>query len=147
MKKIKVSEASGPVLDWLVATAEGHRISLSRNWYSAQDEESFSMKMSWKRDDAPDSVHWWAGQRYSPSTDWSQGGPIIETKIDCLRKRSKAEEASLAYPNPNFKFKAEIFADIDGYFCAFGPTPLIAGLRCFVVSRLGETVEVPGELT
>jgi hypothetical protein len=123
--KIKVSEASGPVLDWMVAKANGA---------SADALESYV-----------DGLR--CADEGDYCTDWSQGGPIIETKIDCLRKRSKAEEASLAYPNPNFKFKAEIFADIDGYFCAFGPTPLIAGLRCFVVSRLGETVEVPEELT
>lgn len=120
--KIKVSEASGPVLDWLVATLEG-----------------------WDYDDITNATK--PDRRKKYSTDWSQGGPIIETKIDCLRKRSKAEEASLAHPNPNFKFKAEIFADIDGYFCAFGPTPLIAAMRCYVASELGEEVEVPDELS
>lgn len=131
MKKIKVSEASGPVLDWLVATAEGHRISLSRNWYSAQDEESFSMKMSWKRDDAPDSVHWWAGQRYSPSTDWSQGGPIIEReRIDC-----------------DYKFYPEGWECRNGRNAfARGPTPLIAAMRCFCTAKLGDHVDVPEEL-
>lgn len=29
---------------------------------------------------------------------------------------------------------------------AYGPTPLIAGLRCFVRSKLGESVDLPPEL-
>jgi hypothetical protein len=29
----------------------------------------------------------------------------------------------------------------------YGPTPLIAALRAFVVSRLGEEIDVPNELT
>ena len=118
--KVKVSEATKNQLNWMVAKC----------LYPHGGDE------------------WWScisvQERYS--TDWSQGGPIIAEKIDCLRKRSKAEEAGLANPNPGFKFKAEIFADIDGYFCAFGPTPLIAGLRCVVMSELGDEVDVPEEL-
>lgn len=88
----------------------------------------------------------WSAKRYSPSTDWSQGGPINEREIDCIRKRSKAEEADLAHPNPNFKFKAEIFANINGYFCGHGPTPLIAAMRCYVASKLGDEIEIPIDL-
>jgi len=29
----------------------------------------------------------------------------------------------------------------------YGPTPLIAAMRCFVASKLGEEVDVPQELT
>lgn len=29
----------------------------------------------------------------------------------------------------------------------WGPTPLIAAMRCYVTSKLGDTVEVPEELT
>jgi hypothetical protein len=29
---------------------------------------------------------------------------------------------------------------------AFGPTPLIAAMRCYVISKLGDEVEVPDEL-
>lgn len=124
MVKIKVAEAGPRALDWLVSKCLG--VSCTGR------PKVFLFK--WERGE----------QRYS--TDWSQGGPILHREIDTLRKRSKAEEAELARPNPNFKFKAEVFADIDGYHCAFGPTPLIAAMRCYVSSRLGDTVEVPDEL-
>jgi hypothetical protein len=74
------------------------------------------------------------------STDWSQGGPIIEQeRIDvlgmvkgesgpwtaCLRKKDEA---------PPWRHIAE------------GPTPLIAAMRCYVTSTLGPEVEIPEEL-
>ena len=130
--KVRVSEATNIQLNWMVAKAQGIEVI----YHDDGITRCVMRKVARGQ---------YAG-RFNPTTDWSQGGPIIETKIDCLRKRSKAEEASLAHPNPNFKFKAEIFADIDGYFCAFGPTPLIAAMRCYVASRLGEEVEVPEEL-
>lgn len=86
------------------------------------------------------------GCPFEPSTAWAHGGPILNLEIDVIRKRSKAEEQTLEYPDPNFKFKAEIFGDIEGYFCAFGPTALVAAMRCYVASKLGDVVEIPDDL-
>ncbi len=33
-----------------------------------------------------------------------------------------------------------------GFFTSYGSTPLIAAMRCYVASKLGEEVEVPDEL-
>ena len=63
------------------------------------------------------------------STDWAQGGPIIE------REKINLEQ-------DGFQWWAHIKADEE---CP-GPTPLIAAMRCFVASKLGEIVEVPREL-
>lgn len=125
MVKIKVAEAGPKALDWMVCTVEGR----------TEPEVVSNFRVAW---------HTWGNTHYS--TSWEIGGPILHREIDTLRKRSKAEEAELARPNPNFKFKAEVFADIDGYHCAFGPTPLIAAMRCYVASKLGDEVEVPEEL-
>jgi len=38
-------------------------------------------------------------------------------------------------------------AEHRGHFYVFGLTPLIAGLRCVVMSELGEEVEIPEETT
>ena len=65
------------------------------------------------------------------ATDWGQGGPIIERC--CIN----------------------VYYDGGGYWCAttdsgdppkFGPTPLIAAMRCYVASRFGDEIEVPDEL-
>jgi hypothetical protein len=63
------------------------------------------------------------------STDWSQGGPIIE------RERIELE-------HDGFAWWARIKADED----YTGPTPLIAAMRCYVTSKLGDTVDLPEEL-
>jgi hypothetical protein len=61
---------------------------------------------------------------YQPSTDWAQGGPIIERE------------------------KLELTAYEETWHCFdySGPTPLIAAMRCYVASKLGDEVEIPEEL-
>ena len=71
---------------------------------------------------------WMTNRRYS--TDWLLGGPIIER-----------EKIELEYGGP--EWWACIKADED----FSGTTPLIAAMRCYVASKLGDEVEVPEELT
>ncbi len=65
------------------------------------------------------------------STDWAQGGPIIER-----------EGIQLALVGD---FCWEASRNADGVFC-LGRTQLIAAMRCFVASKLGDEVDVPDEL-
>lgn len=70
---------------------------------------------------------------FEPSTNWAQGGPLIARMFEGglqLTKVAGQVRASLDTPN--------------GFY--YGPTPLIAAMRCYVASKLGDTVEVPGEL-
>lgn len=113
--KIKVSEASGPVLDWMVAKCEGR----TYRYFTTH---------------GGDYNGWTTGPHYLHySTDWSQGGPIIEREwIELIHDgntwqaigRGFGEDAPMGY----------------------GPTPLIAAVRCFVASKLGDEVDVPDEL-
>ena len=107
MKKIKTSEAIGPVLDWLVAKCLGADVS-DPEW-ALTDDERFT-------------------------TDWAQGGPIIEREKITVRHIGRSIEGELWDAAYDEGEEAE------------GPTPLVAAMRCFVASRLGETVEVPEEL-
>ena len=63
------------------------------------------------------------------STDWQQGGPIIER-----------EKVSLLYLHDKWG------AGVNAWTNQYGPTPLIAAMRCYVVSKLGDDVEIPKEL-
>ena len=68
------------------------------------------------------------------STDWAQGGPIIERERIQIRP-----------------FTGSVGQFWTAYFgqhgpCMDGPTPLIAAMRCYVASKLGDEVEVPEEL-
>lgn len=73
--------------------------------------------------------------KFKPSTDPSLGQPIMEREamhVDCLRKPDHYRGAVWeAWPYASTKFIAQ------------GPTMLIAGMRCYVASKLGDEVEVP----
>ena len=69
------------------------------------------------------------GWVFNPSENWAQGGPIIEREGVCVKK------------HPNWWT-----AYIENDNLAQGPTPLVAAMRCYVASKLGEEVDVPKEL-
>jgi Protein of unknown function (DUF2591) len=82
------------------------------------------------------SIYAWFG-KFGPrySTDWGQGGPIIE------RAQIAVDfDASVEAGGPC----AASIADLGWYIT--GPTPLIAAMRCYVASKLGDTAKVPEEL-
>ena len=104
---MQTNELTGAALDWAVAKCEGYRLDLV-------PEDS-----------------------YSPSTDWSQGGPIIEREgISIVQQGDAAEWVASVY-NHN---------EDDWHSHTNGPTPLIAAMRCYVASKLGDEVEIPEEL-
>ena len=70
---------------------------------------------------------------FSPSTRWSQGGVIIER-----------EKISMCAMSRNWVAESFLLNE-QGLECV-GQTPLIAAMRCYVASKLGEEVEVPDEL-
>lgn len=72
------------------------------------------------------------------STSWAQGGPIIEREAHNLFKHNGGTEWCCACNVPRDGYTAIVTAD--------GPTPLIAAMRCYVASKLGDTGEVPEEL-
>jgi hypothetical protein len=72
------------------------------------------------------------GCSFEPSTCWTQGGPIIEREMIELVPQSPALWEAM-YRNQHIPHD--------------GPTPLIAAMRCYVASELGDEVDVPDELT
>ena len=73
------------------------------------------------------------GFENSPSTDWAFGGRIIER--ECI---------DLQYQGGDSDIWA---ADMCGNESSiYGNTPLIAAMRCYVTSKMGDDVEPPREL-
>lgn len=71
-----------------------------------------------------------SGFTFHPSTDWAQGGPIIER-----------EKIAIDWDYDCWN------ASIDGHPAYYSAsTPLIAAMRCYVASKLGDEVEIPEEL-
>jgi hypothetical protein len=106
--KIKTNELNGAALDWAVAKCD-----------NILDDLQISAEFGayWTDEDGVEIV-------YSPSTDWAQGGPIIELeKIELL-----------LYADG---WRAEM-----GSILEDGATPLIAAMRCYVASKLGDEVDI-----
>lgn len=118
MVEVKVSELQGAALDLAVASIEGYDL----------------MKHPFRRAFIPGVGH----VDYSPSTDWSQGGLLIE-------RYSVSIAAHVAG-----KVKACVGIDVIPYARAVstqgGPTHLIAACRAIVSAKLGDTVQIPAEL-
>jgi len=72
----------------------------------------------------------------SYSTDWAQGGPIIEREGISIIRQTPDRWVS-EYSNG---------CDRIDHARSWGPTPLIAAMRCYVASKLGEEVDIPKEL-
>jgi hypothetical protein len=120
---MKTNELTGIALDWAVAKCE----------------PDGTLAIYFDEDTGEPLCHddWEDNQEYKPSTNWSQGGPIIEreginTRYDPDCNKAQAWEAS---------------DDIDFFEAVYGPTPLIAAMRCYVASVLGDDIEIPEGLT
>lgn len=70
--------------------------------------------------------------RHHYSTYWAQGGPIIEREKIATDWSGENDWCASCDTNPTRIFSAA--------------TPLIAAMRCYVASKLGDTVEIPDEL-
>jgi hypothetical protein len=69
------------------------------------------------------------------SSSWEHGGPIIERDSIAICHLEKGE------------WRAQLNAKgFDPYCRQYGPTPLMAAMRCYVASKMGDEVEIPGEL-
>jgi hypothetical protein len=115
---MKTSELTGAALDWAVAKCEGR----------SEPEVVNNFSVAW---------YTWGNTHYS--TDWAQGGPIIEREgisLACRPKDARGLWCAVLGPN---RF---LSPDHEGS----GPTPLIAAMRCYVASKLGDEVEIPEEL-
>ena len=104
MQTIKTNELTGAALDWAVAKCEGH-VRPDGGFYAGQQGRPLT--------------------RYS--TDWSQGGPIIERE-ELSRLRC---------------YGTNQWECLNGEIVCEGATPLIAAMRCYVASKLGEEITVP----
>lgn len=122
---MKTSELTGPALDWAVMKCEG--------LFYRNDEKYGPMyfRQMVKGSTAWDSLP------LPYSTDWEQGGPIIEREHIAVRSYGD-------FPATRWQADKWAFRFVDP--TAYGPTPLVAAMRCFVASKLGDEVDVPEEL-
>jgi hypothetical protein len=107
---MKTSELTGVALDAAVAKCEGVAVEY------VDDGITRCLLMR-------------AGSRFNPSSKWDWGGPIIEReKIDVI-----------ADPNGKDVWMGRLYQNHQARK-AFGATPLIAAMRCYVASKLGDNL-------
>jgi hypothetical protein len=126
--KIKTRELTDKALDWAVAiAAEGKGYPLYWRFYT---------------DGQPNKPHWGesgASKPFSPSTDGSQCMAIIDREGIDLR-------CGVGKPLLWAAFVHDCYHNVRTSTGMTGPTPLVAAMRCFVASRLGQEIDVPDEL-
>ena len=130
--KIKTNELTGSALDWAAGVcalldAPGGVLKLDLGAIL------ITLPAASFKYDVPG--HW------KPSTDWSQGGPIIEQEKmhvyfdpECIWVSVPPSPVWVAWRNEGGMAR----------WC--GPTFLVAAMRCYVASRLGDEVDVPETL-
>jgi len=80
------------------------------------------------------------GHERAYSTDWAHGGPIIEqegVELQCWRAGRRIDHWTAVLPGQ---------VGDEGDPIWDGPTPLIAAMRCYVASKMGDTIDIPEEL-
>jgi hypothetical protein len=107
---MKTSDLIGPALDWAVAKTI---------WYE-QEGEKYEIPL-------PAFM-----AKYS--TDWAQGGPIIEREGICINICTEGDWVAETGP-ASLKDCPQL-----------GPTPLIAAMRCYCCAKLGDDIDIPEEL-
>lgn len=116
---MKTSDLTGAELDKVIAKIEGIEVQYLTGVLQAMH-------------------HAYGLGEYSPSTNWSQGGPLIEKEGIKIKvhvvENGKITSWSAGWEWPMIK------TDIE---CC-GPTPLIAAMRAIVASVYGDTVPTDG---
>ena len=115
---MKTSELTGIALNWAVAQCEGESYVHAETDY-AIDGRTFQRGTAQR-----------AGPYYS--TNWAQGGPIIEREGISIN----------AHLDGNEWFARDYW----GLNEHAAEKPLEAAMRCYVASKLGDTVEIPEEI-
>ena len=118
MVEVKTADLIGYALDWAVAKAEGKTVKIIPGPIDGKPyplDENYDL--------------------FSPSTDWSQVGPLIENHRISFEDEDDCFSALLALERP-----------VVSVGSAFGSTHLIAACRAIVAAKLGDTVQVPEEL-
>jgi hypothetical protein len=121
--KINTQDLIGTALDWAVAKCEGY---VEQGVYGTPEFRGSEVYLCYCG-----AV---LNSCYSPTTDWAQGGPIIERERISIRQWTNVPIVHAYMPHD------------DAPWASDGTSPLIAAMRAYVASKLGDEVEVPKEL-
>jgi len=122
---MKTQELTGYTLDWAV--------SLITNPEWGTEHRMYNVTMEDKNYD----------RIFNPSGSWLHGGPIIERESLCVGRKQQCDTAYCPVNDPTVDCWARTPS---GGHLSYGPTPLIAAMRCYVRAKLGDEINIPEEL-
>ena len=139
---MKTADLIGDQLDQAVAKCLGFVHPVRKGYNAGEGWWERTASHPWYLDLDGNELDEW-----TPSTDYAQGMPIVEREM-CRVFKNVSDGWTC-------QKKVWVKDDTDGvdstghyrWYSGVGPTLLIAGLRCYVASKLGNEVEIPKELT
>ena len=120
MTRVQTTELSRLALDWAMATCAKLSIGIIGPQYIEIDIPEGDRHV------------------YAPTCDWGQGGPIVAEMIE---EGFRIEKADFGQGVKCWKLH-----EGDRLIIAYGKTPLEAAVRCRVLTKLGEAVDIPDTL-
>lgn len=141
--QINTSELIGTALDWAVAASLNLQFNEGRVIKICHAENT---NLAWVEQENYPGAYLY--RRFDPSTNWARGGPIIEREDIAFRKYHKPESTNHGtyYARVCRESDVQVHWRKTTGFQHTGPTALIAAMRCYVASKLGDTVDVPDQL-
>lgn len=125
--EVKTADLIGEALGWAVGKAEGLDLQLAPPGYNGVPWRVFARYQGQAIEHT---------KRYNPWEDWAIGGPLVEKRMVSLHCPQSTDDVWAGW----------VITD-KGEFCQAGDSPLIAACRAIVAAKLGDTVQVPKELT
>lgn len=131
--KIKTSELADAALDWAVAISKGIPAEelYIQKWGSRLPPSIYRRN---RDEDGNLDGSYTTGPDLLFSRKWEAGGPIIERERISIRQWTNVPIVHAYMPHD------------DAPWASDGTSPLIAAMRCYVTSKLGNEVDVPEEL-
>lgn len=122
--EVKTADLIGPALDWAVAKAIEEPLceEACQGDYILIGTGNGDLK------------------RFSPSTDWIHGGPLID------KHRFEFEWVGSDWHGEPLQFFTACGCDMPADATSTGPSHLIAACRTIVRAKLGDIVKIPEEL-
>lgn len=164
--KIKVTEAPPLAIDWAVAVLQGVRGEDLKAVIRPGEEKASYLNLMLRDSDGELSGTFTMATSYSTdrSAGWKIWRILDEKGISIIRVNDEFGADSRGYCN-NVRIPVwaattgqhglqtstdhqshEPMFQIDGDSVTYGPTPIIAAMRCYLRSEIGEVIDVPDEV-
>lgn len=159
--KVLTADLNPLAINWAVAKCSGIVAIPFSEWRSKNEERTIRVK-SWELRGSVESDNTLVEElqesdlvyAFAPeySTCWLKSGPIIELqdisiiRCDAATNDAKAWCAEIGRNFPENSTQHHTHDRMYQFYCvdvSYGSTPLIAAMRCYIASKLGNRIDIP----